>query len=145
MDIFEQLRADFVNVANRYRDLFLSEYFDAANPDVSIEFYWVADKVGSILSVNDYFFGLDDIRYAVDHHISSFVIFDWYEYANMVYDLSGLKENVTLEVYVNDNLPYNEDLVKEHYEHIQDLEYQLTKAKEEAQEFLRKKENGNND
>ena len=40
--------------------------------------YWVADRVGEILSVNEqYYFSFDDIRFDVDNNIKPGIILEW--------------------------------------------------------------------
>ena len=40
--------------------------------------YWVADRVGEILSVNEqYYFCFDDIRFDIDNNIKAGAILEW--------------------------------------------------------------------
>ena len=40
--------------------------------------YWVADRVGEILSVNEqYYFSFNDIRFDVDNNVKDGLIFRW--------------------------------------------------------------------
>ena len=40
--------------------------------------YWVADRVGEILSINEqYYFNFDDIRFDVDNNVKEGLIFKW--------------------------------------------------------------------
>ena len=40
--------------------------------------YWVADRVGEILSVNEqYYFSLSDIRFDIDNNIKTGTILEW--------------------------------------------------------------------
>ena len=40
--------------------------------------YWVADRVGEVLSVNEqYYFSFDDIRFDIDNDIKAGAILDW--------------------------------------------------------------------
>ena len=40
--------------------------------------YWVADRIGEILSVNEqYYFSFDDIRFDVDNNVEEGLIFKW--------------------------------------------------------------------
>ena len=47
--------------------------------DLDIEnCYWVADRVGEILSVNEqYYFNFDDIRFDVDNNVEAGAILKW--------------------------------------------------------------------
>ena len=40
--------------------------------------YWVADRIGEMLSVNEqYYFNFDDIRFDVDNNIKAGTILEW--------------------------------------------------------------------
>ena len=40
--------------------------------------YWVADRIGEILSVNEqYYFNFNDIRFDVDNNVKAGLIFKW--------------------------------------------------------------------
>ena len=40
--------------------------------------YWVADRIGEILSVNEqYYFSFNDIRFDVDNNVKDGLIFKW--------------------------------------------------------------------
>lgn len=57
-------------------DLFVLHYFDE-DADV----YWVADEIGGVLFVNDYFFNLSDIVDFIRHRYSKKKMFEYYDYA----------------------------------------------------------------
>jgi len=56
-------------------DYFLKKYFKGYDP----EWWWVADLVGEILFVNDYFFNLERIVEAIRFDASEKDLFDFYE------------------------------------------------------------------
>jgi len=75
------LQDKFQGITKLYVEAFLRkhDFFD----DETGEYYdyeWVADEVGGILCVSDYFFGFDDIRYDIDNAIQKDTFFAWYEY-----------------------------------------------------------------
>lgn len=54
---------------------FVHRYFGKDTSDV----YWVADDIGIVLVVNDYFFNLDRIIDALKYNASSEKLFDFYQ------------------------------------------------------------------
>lgn len=54
--------------------------------------FWVADEVGGILSIGDYYFNFSDIKTAVDKQASDEELFAWYDYHILTGYDSGLKE-----------------------------------------------------
>ena len=60
---------------NKLTESFVRKYFDS-----QADQWWVADEVGGVFHVNDYFFSLSDMvdfirhRYSVDH------MFEYYDY-----------------------------------------------------------------
>ena len=44
------------------------------------EFFWIAEEVGGVLAVNDYFFNLDDIVEFIKYHYSKDMMFKYYQY-----------------------------------------------------------------
>lgn len=54
--------------------LFLKKYFD--NPT---DYYFVADDIGGVLYVNDYFFNLDRIVEAIKYKATEKQLFDFYD------------------------------------------------------------------
>ena len=137
-NLLDTLRTNLETSVNGYRDIFLMEYFNASIDGPSVESYWVADHVGGVLAVNDYFFNFDDIRYAVDNKVESSVLFRWYDYSLIVYDMSGMSEKVSLEQYVSGKLKYDEDIVIHYHCSIQELEQELTKVKEAVQNYFQR-------
>ena len=61
---------------NIIRDIFVKKYFGKDLSDV----YWIADEVGSVLAVNDYFFNLDDMIGYLRYHYSSKMMFEHYQH-----------------------------------------------------------------
>ena len=68
-----KLKTKYEKIVNEYLQIFIEKQgFDIENC------YWIADRVGEILSVNEqYYFNFDDIRFDVDNNIKSGVIIDW--------------------------------------------------------------------
>ena len=71
-----------MKLKNKYEKI-VNEYLLAfvEKQDLDIEnCYWVADRVGEILSVNEqYYFNFDDIRFDVDNNVEAGAILKWHD------------------------------------------------------------------
>ena len=67
---------EWEKVTNELVDYFRKKYF---GNDAS-DFYWVADQIGGVYVINDYFLGLDDIVDFVKYKYSEKDMFDYYNY-----------------------------------------------------------------
>ena len=69
-----------MKLKNKYKKI-VEQYLLAfvQKQDLDIEnCYWVADRVGEILSVNEqYYFNFNDIRFDVDNNVKAGVILEW--------------------------------------------------------------------
>lgn len=65
----------WTNETKELGDYFVLHYFgrDAEN-------WWVADEIGGVLCVNDYFFNLGDIVDYIRHSYSKNKMFEYYDY-----------------------------------------------------------------
>ena len=61
---------------NIIRDRFVNKYFGKDISDV----YWIADEIGGVLAVNDYFFSLDNMINYLRYHYSSKMMFEHYQH-----------------------------------------------------------------
>jgi len=57
---------------------FIKRYFGKIE---EVEYYWIAEDVGGVLAVNDYFFSIDDIVNFIKYHYSKDLMFEYYDYA----------------------------------------------------------------
>jgi len=57
--------------------LFVKKYFGKDATEV----YWVADMIGGVLLVNDYFFNFDNIKDFLIYGYSKKKMFEYYDYA----------------------------------------------------------------
>lgn len=65
--------------------------------------YWIADRVGEILSVNEqYYFNFDDIRFDVDNNVEAGAILKWQDESLDNY-LKKKKYKVNYENYLKLN------------------------------------------
>jgi hypothetical protein len=60
------------------KEAFIVRYFMNASCD---DYYWVADQIGGVLSVNDYFFNLDSIVDYIRYKYTPEEMFEHYDYA----------------------------------------------------------------
>ena len=68
-----KLKTKYEKIVNEYLRIFIEKQgLDIDNC------YWVADRVGEILSVNEqYYFNFNDIRFDVDNNVKERLIFRW--------------------------------------------------------------------
>ena len=68
-----KLKTKYEKIVNEYLQIFIEKQgFDAD------DCYWIGDKIGEILSVNEqYHFNFDDIRFDVDNNVKAELIFRW--------------------------------------------------------------------
>ena len=68
-----KLKTNYEKIVNEYLIAFVEKQ------DLDIEnCYWVADRVGEILSVNEqYYFNFNEIRFDVDNNVKEGLIFKW--------------------------------------------------------------------
>lgn len=62
---------------NNIKDVFVAKYFGKDTSDV----YWIADDIGGVLAVNDFFFSLNDIIDYLKYNYSSKRMFEHYYYS----------------------------------------------------------------
>jgi len=74
----------YENACNAMAMVFLKRFFDYGNGD----FYWVADEIGGVLCVNDYFFNMDLIVEAMRLKPSEEMFFNFYDYEMSYYNSS---------------------------------------------------------
>jgi len=65
----------WINETKKLGDLFVVHYFGR-----DAESYWIADDIGGVLYVNDYFFNLSDIFAFLRYRYSKNKMFEYYEY-----------------------------------------------------------------
>ena len=70
-----KLKNKYEKIVNEYLQIFIEKQgFDAD------DCYWIGDKIGEILSVNEqYYFSFDDIRFDVDNNVKENLIFRWHD------------------------------------------------------------------
>ena len=70
----------YMKLKNKYNKIveqYLMAFVEKQELDIE-NCYWVADKIGEILSINEqYYFNFDDIRFDVDNNIKAGTILEW--------------------------------------------------------------------
>ncbi len=66
---------EWERVTNELATEFINKYFDK-----DAEYWWVADQIGDVMFINDYFFNLSDMVYFLRYKYSKKYMFNYYEY-----------------------------------------------------------------
>ena len=67
------------NIYEKIVEQYLIAFVEKQELDIE-NCYWVADRVGELLSVNEqYYFSFDDIRFDVDNNVKERLIFRWHD------------------------------------------------------------------
>ena len=67
------------NLTNEITENWIKDYFELEE-DESVDFYWVADDIGTIFEFADYFFNFSNVLDCYKYNISKEKLFLWYEY-----------------------------------------------------------------
>ena len=78
---------------DKLADHFIERYFGK-----NIERYWIADEIGGVLSVADYFFGVSDIVEFLRYHYSKDKMFEYYDY-NLSCLEKGIENKYNIKSY----------------------------------------------
>lgn len=70
------LKQNYENACNAYLKAFCEKYEFDYDPDM-----WVANEVGGIVCIADYYFDLHDIAYCIDNDVSYTALISWYDYS----------------------------------------------------------------
>jgi len=74
---------------------FIARYFGSANEvGNTSDNYWVADAIGGVLYINDYFFNLSDIVDFIKYDYSKDKMFEYYEYTTDCMVGGDIKVNI---------------------------------------------------
>ena len=69
---------DFYYVAcNKVAQMFATQYFGKID---DLDEWWVADDVGTVLCINDYFWNMDDMVEALKVGVNKKTIFEYYDW-----------------------------------------------------------------
>ena len=79
----EKLKEQYEEICNEYKNKFIARYF-YFNDGSKAENEWIANEVGGILEVNDYYFNFEEIRLCIDNNYQWEDISQWYDYVSRV-------------------------------------------------------------
>lgn len=131
----KELKKQFAEVCEEYLRRFCKKHEISYEEDS-----WVGGDVGTVAMVGDYFFGLDEIRYDIDHDCPEDAIFEWYDYTLRIHSL-GCEKTINFKSWVKGApLPYNEDDL----EHIEKLSEDVERARQLLYDSIKDAENRNN-
>lgn len=78
MTLLKFLLQDWENQTDSLIEGFITRYFGKIE---EVEYYWIAEDVGGVLVVADYFFNLGDIVDFIKYNYSKDKMFEYYDYA----------------------------------------------------------------
>ena len=87
----KQILTNWENQTQLLADNFMSKYF-CKGKKADVDFFWVADEIGGVLSVSDYFFDLSDVIDALRYNIPINKLFSFYDYQLKCYEEKKEKE-----------------------------------------------------
>lgn len=99
----ELVRERYENAVHEYCHIFMQKHGFAYNPDE-----WVANEVGGVLCVNDYYLDFDDIKYDIDNDVAENVFFEWYDYCVELMMIDGAPD-VNYKSWVRGFRPYTRE------------------------------------
>ena len=86
----------FNKAVDELTEFFVKKYFDK-----DADFYFISDEREGVLSVNDYFFNLEDIITSIRFNATEKQLFEWYDMA-----LTASLENKELKTNYRNFLKY---------------------------------------
>lgn len=127
----------YMDICNEYSVEFVRRYYHDGVDDIGyahgIESWWVADKP-EVFYVNDDWFNLRDIMYAIDNNIEEVTLVGWYDYCSDVWSLDDNIKTPTLEEWCNGC----ERISKDDLFNLRCLHNEINKAKADFEEELEK-------
>ena len=69
--------------------------------------YWIADEVGTVFCINEYYFGMEIVLYALRYNAPKDKLFDWYDYKMELED--GETPTVNFKNFIKYGLELLED------------------------------------
>ena len=122
------------NLTNEITENWIKEYFELEE-DESVDFYWVADDIGTIFEFADYFFNFSNVLDCYKYNISKEKLFLWYEYC-----LDNQFVNISLAKYILSPQERREAEEK----HLTELKERVELAEKEFQKAIEEYTSKNN-
>jgi len=90
MKVLDQFKKATQELADKFLQIYFEDCYD---------WHWVADEIGGVLNVEDYFFNLSDILVIMKYLPTFEQIDTYYNYSNDLY-IDGKTPEVNLEFYL---------------------------------------------
>lgn len=123
----QELRLAYEVACTNYLAAFMEQYELSCDPHP-----WVADEVGTVAEVGDYFFGFDVIKRCVDEDVKWQDLFEWYDY-NTECSILGLS-TVNLKSWLMGAPRISQDRIDEIKQARKRFEDLVEQTKQEANE-----------
>ena len=122
----QELKLAYEVACTNYLAAFCETYDLTCDPEP-----WVANEVGTIANIGDYFFGFDDIKRCVDEQVKWEDLIGWYDY-NMQAHQYGLA-TPNLKAWLNGCPRVSKERLDEIKEHWKELEKLIEQTKKEQE------------
>ena len=73
----ENLLSAYYRLCNKITIYFIENYFGNT---YDVDWYWIADDIGGVINVGDYFFNFSDIVELLEVNPPKKRLFEWYDY-----------------------------------------------------------------
>ena len=130
----ENLISKWGNLTNEITENWIKDYFELEE-DESVDFYWVADDIGTIFEFADYYFNFSNVLDCYKYNISKEKLFLWYEYC-----LEEQFVNISLAKFILS--PQERKEAEEKY--LEELRERVKSAEKEFKKALEEYENNKN-
>ena len=115
-------------LSNEIAENWIKEVFEIEDEE-KIDYWWVANDVGTVFSFADYFFDFQNILDYYKHNITKEQLFLWYDFC-----LENQKVNISLANFIISP----KEKLKAEKEHLEGLKERVKSAKEELEKQLNK-------
>jgi len=125
---------EWQRLTNQITEQWIVEYFELSKEDSAsgIDYYWVANDVGTIFEFADYFFDFNTVLKCYELEISKEQLFQWYDFC-----LSNHSVNISLAKFILSPQEKKEQEEK----HLEELKDRVRSAEETLKQALDKYEN----
>lgn len=125
---------EWKKLTNQITEQWITEYFQLSEEEVAsgIDYYWVADDVGTIFEFADYFFDFNTVLKCYELDISKENLFLWYDFC-----LSNHSVNISLAKFILSP----EDKKEAEEKHLEELKNRVKSAEKTLKQALDKYEN----
>lgn len=114
---------------NQITEQWITDYFELSKEEAvsGIDYYWVADDVGTIFEFADYFFDFNTVLKCYELDISKENLFLWYDFC-----LSNHSVNISLAKFILSP----EDKKKAEEKHLEELKERVKSAEKALKEAI---------